>query len=73
MKEGKAKLEESANLVEVVSHEIKSKEEQIDKAKKKLKAVIKLFKGSAGSKESSQGNDLTLESLCDVSVIFGSN
>ena len=51
MRAGKANLEESANIVEEVSFELKTKDKQIEKLKKRLNDVVKLFKGS-DSKES---------------------
>ena len=64
MKKGKVRLEESANLVEEVSFELKCKDAEVERLKEKLVGVVKLFKDT-GIKANIRER-LPLESLCDV-------
>ena len=65
MKVGKEQLEESANIVEEVTFELRSKDEEIQKINKTLNIIAKLFRPDREGKEtpSTQRDDMSIEGL----------
>ena len=67
MKEGKAKLEESAIIVQEVAKEIKIKDEQINNMASKLVQILFVLDGKVDEKEATSYN---VNRLSEVSILF---
>ena len=69
MKVGKEQLEESANIVEEVTVELRTKDEEIQKITKTLNCIAKLFKPDGDSTDAlTLRKELSIENLLIVSV-----
>ena len=69
MKVGKEQLEESANIVEEVTLELRAKDEQIQKITKNLNVIAKLFRPDQDSTDTlALKKEMSIDNLLIVSV-----